>query len=125
MNNYKNLEIWQKSIALGTDVYSLLKNFPKTENFNTIDQIRRCSISIASNIAEGAGRNSEKEFIHFLSISNGSSTELESLLIVSNKLGFISDELKETFVEKINEIQKMNRFLQNYLINKPKPPSKD
>ncbi len=106
MNNYKNLEIWQKSIALAVDIYSLLKVFPKSENFNTIDQIRRCSISIASNIAEGAGRNSDKEFIHFLSISNGSSTELESLIIISNKLNFISDDLKEKFVEKINEIQK-------------------
>jgi four helix bundle protein len=129
MNNYKNLEIWQKSIALAVDIYSLLKVFPKSENFNTIDQIRRCSISIASNIAEGAGRNSDKEFIHFLSISNGSSTELESLIIISNKLNFIPDDLKEKFVEKINEIQKMNRALQKHLTykvkSKPLPPSKD
>lgn len=115
MNNFKNLEIWQKSIALAVDVYSILKAFPQAENFNTVDQIRRCSISIASNIAEGAGRNSNKEFIHFLSISNGSSTELESLLIISNKLNYISDEKMDEFILKINEIQKMNRALQNYL----------
>ncbi len=115
MNNYKNLEIWQKAISLATDIYNTLKTFPKSETFNTIDQIRRCSISIASNIAEGAGRNSNKEFIQFLSISNGSSTELESLLIISNKLNFISDEKKENLISKINEIQKMNRALQNHL----------
>lgn len=124
MNDYKNLEIWQKSIALTVEIYSLLKLFPTSESFNTIDQIRRCSISISSNIAEGAGRNSNKEFIHFLSISNGSSTELQSLIIISNKLNFISDELREKFVEKINEIQKMNRSLQKHLANKSKskPP---
>jgi four helix bundle protein len=115
MNNFKNLEIWQKSIALAVDIYTLLKVFPKSENYNTVDQIRRCSISIASNIAEGAGRNSNKEFIHFLSISNGSSAELESLFIISNKLNFISDETMDELILKINEIQKMNRALQNYL----------
>jgi four helix bundle protein len=125
MNNYKNLEIWQKAIALAVDVYSTLKVYPKTESYNTIDQIRRCSISIASNIAEGAGRNSDKEFIHFLSIANGSSTELESLIIISNELNFISGELKEKLVGKINEIQKMNRSLQNHLSSKAKlkPPA--
>lgn len=85
-------------------VYSLTSNLPSDERFGLVSQINRCSISIPSNIAEGSGRTSNKEFIHFLNISISSSFELETQLILANDL-FNTDS--EEIIEKINELQKM------------------
>ncbi len=76
MHNYKQLEVWKKGIDLATIIYALTKKFPKEEKFGIISQMRRCVVSISSNIAEGAGRNSDKEFRQFLNISFGSCSEL-------------------------------------------------
>ena len=76
MNKFEDLKIWQKSMKLAELVYDATRHFPSEEKFNLTSQMRRCSVSIPSNIAEGAGRNSKKEFAHFLSISNGSASEL-------------------------------------------------
>jgi four helix bundle protein len=86
MNQYKKLIVWQKSIDLVVKVYEKTNNFPDKEKFGLTTQINRCAVSIASNIAEGAGRNSEKEFNNFLGITLGSSCELETQLIIANKL---------------------------------------
>ncbi len=93
-------------------VYSLMKMLPDDEKFGLTSQIKRCSISIPSNIAEGAGRNSKKEFIHFLSIANGSTTELETQLILIVRLSFVPNEEIEELLKLCSEIKKMNYALQ-------------
>ena len=83
MHNFKDLRVWQKSIQLTTDIYKLLASFPTDEKFGLISRLKRAAVSVPSNIAEGAGRNSNKEFNHFLSISLGSLFELKTQLIIS------------------------------------------
>lgn len=107
MNNFKELKIWKDSINLAVDIYKMTKLFPDTEKFGLISQMNRCSISVSSNIAEGAGRNNPKEFRQFLGIALGSACELESQLIVSQKLDFISEEILNQQIEKIVHIQNM------------------
>lgn len=107
MHNFKDLKVWQKSIDLTSEIYEMLSGFPSDEKFGLISQIKRASVSIPSNIAEGAGRSSGKEFKYFLSISLGSSFEIETKFIIANRLGLIDNEKMENFANKISEIQKM------------------
>lgn len=107
MHNYKQLEVWNKGIDLAAAIYEVTKSFPKEEKFGIISQMRRCSVSISSNIAEGAGRNSDNEFRHFLNISFGSCSELEPQLIISQKLGYLPSKEFEKLSFKLIEIQKM------------------
>jgi four helix bundle protein len=107
MHNFKELRIWQKSIDLTVNVYTALSTFPDAEKFGLISQMKRASVSISSNIAEGAGRNSDKEFRHFLSISLGSIFELETQLIISNRLGLVDNETAQELNDRITELQKM------------------
>ena len=86
MNNLKELKIWNKAIDLTVAVYKATSSFPSDERFGLISQSRRSAVSIPSNIAEGAGRNSKKEFSNFLGIANGSSYELQTQLVISNRL---------------------------------------
>jgi len=111
MNKFKELKIWQDSIDLAVDVYKLTKLFPAEEKLGLVSQMNRCVISISSNIAEGAGRNNEKEFRQFLGIALGSACELESQLIVSNKLGLISEEEVKKQTDKLLHIQNMSNKL--------------
>ena len=115
MHKYQDLKIWSKRIDLVVDVYKVSAEFPKEEKYGLISQMRRCAVSIPSNIAEGAGRNSDKEFCHFLSVANGSSYELETQVIVANRLELLSKELCEDLCQQLNEIQKMNYSLQQRL----------
>ena len=115
MNNYKNLKVWQKSVDLAVKVYEQTQNFPKEEMYGLTSQVRRSAISIPSNIAEGAGRNSSKEFNNFLGYSHGSSYELETQLIIANRAGLLKSEPFESLQNDINEIQKMNYALKNSL----------
>jgi four helix bundle protein len=107
MNKFKELKVWQDSIDLAVEVYKLTKSFPSEEKFGLVSQINRCVISISSNIAEGAGRNNEKEFRQFLGIALGSACELESQLIVSCKLNFISEDILKEQTDKLLYIQNM------------------
>lgn len=107
MNQFKELKIWQDSIDLAVDVYKLTKSFPSDEKFGLVSQINRSVISISSNIAEGAGRNNQKEFRQFLGIAQGSACEAESQLIVSQKLGFISEKDLKQQTEKVVYLQNM------------------
>jgi len=111
MNNYRNLLIWQKSVDLVTRIYSVTNTFPKEEAYGLTSQVRRCAVSIPSNIAEGSGRNSKKEFLNFLSISHGSSYELDTQLTIANNVGLLSEEQFRELSESILEIQKMNSGL--------------
>ncbi len=78
MNRFKELDVWKKAVDLSLDIYKMTDSFPEKEKFNLISQINRSSISIPSNIAEGAGRDGKKDFSRFLSIAVGSSFELET-----------------------------------------------
>lgn len=117
MNNFKELKVWQKAIELSVLMYKTTKNFPTDEKFGLVSQINRCSVSISSNIAEGAGRNNKKEFRQFLGIAQGSCYELESQTFLSNKLEFISDEKLEEIGAIINEVNKMIHGLKKSLEN--------
>jgi four helix bundle protein len=107
MNNYKELKIWQKSVDLAVKVYEITKEFPKEEMYGLTSQLRRSAISIASNIAEGAGRNSKKDFNNFLGVSNASSCELETQLIIAERVNLIDNLVLKSTQEQIEEIQKM------------------
>ena len=107
MHQFKELNVWQKSVDLAVDIYSLTKKLPAEERFGLISQINRSAVSIPSNIAEGAGRNTNNEFNHFLGISVGSSFELETQLIITQRLDFISVEDLNVVVKKLNDIQNM------------------
>ena len=118
MHSYKELKVWQKSLDLVVAVYKATANYPKDERFSLIVQTQRSAVSIPSNIAEGAGRNHDKEFVQFLAIANGSCFELETQILVAEKLNFISHEISNDICARLNEIQKMNYNFQQKLINK-------
>ncbi len=115
--SHKDLDVWKKSIELVTLVYEITKSFPTEEVYGITNQIRRSAVSIPSNIAEGAGRGSDAEFIRFLNIAQGSLSELETQLIISQNLKYLTS--KEIF-KILEEIRKMMWGLKNYLQNKPK-----
>ncbi len=118
MHKLKELKIWNKAIDLTVDVYKATSSFPKEETYGLTSQTRRSAVSIPSNISEGAGRNSSNEFVHFLGIANGSSYELQTQLIISNRLNLITDETLEPLLYQIDEIQKMTYSFQQKLLNK-------
>ena len=107
MHNIKKLKIWNDSIDLCVDVYQALANMPNDEKYGLSSQIKRSAVSIPSNIAEGAARDTNPQFSHFLNIAYGSSYELQTQLIISERLNFISSEVNESLLEKLNEVQKM------------------
>ena len=89
MSNFKELMVWQKAIDLVTEIYKITRAFPKEEVFGLVSQMQRAAVSIPSNIAEGHERNSEKEFAQFLCIARGSLAELETQIIIAEKLSYI------------------------------------
>ena len=107
MHKVEDLKVWQKSIELAKQVYKVVAELPDNEKYGLTSQIKRCTISIASNIAEGAGRNSNKEFKHFLGIANGSSYELHTQLILVYELNLIEKNKIEDILNLLIEIQKM------------------
>lgn len=113
ITNHKDLEVWKKSIELSKNIYMITKDFPKEEIYGLTSQIRRSVVSIPSNIAEGAGRNSDKEFIRFLYISLGSLAELETQLIISKEIGYL-----EKIDIDLEEIRRMLLGLIKYLKNR-------
>ncbi|MFN9320697.1 MAG: four helix bundle protein [Chitinophagales bacterium] len=118
MHKLEDLIDWKKSIQLEKEVYLILPLVPKEEKYGLIDQIRRSSISIPSNIAEGAGRNNPSEFNHFLGIANGSSYELFTQLILVVELNMLEIEKIQSLLEMNIEIQKMIYGFKNSLMSK-------
>lgn len=116
-HNYKNLDIWKIAIDIANDCFLFLDKFPDKEKYGLYSQISRSSVSISSNIAEGSSR-SEKSFIHFLSISLGSSFELESQLIISNKRGYLSNIDLKSILTQLNKFQRKTITFQKKLENK-------
>lgn len=117
IRSYKDLLIWQKGIELTEMVYSITKSFPIEEIYSLTNQIKRASVSIPSNIAEGFGRNSTKSYMNFLKISRGSLYELETQLIIAEKQNFISDSL---LLQNINDLIAEEGKMINSYINKLK-----
>ena len=112
LQDYKELDVWRKSVALTTDLYKLTSRFPDTERYGMISQIRRATTSIAANIAEGWGRGSRGEYIQFLTVAGGSLTELETHLIVARNLRFISSDEFGSVSKPLQDIGKMlNRLI--------------
>lgn len=104
---YKKLLVWQKAIELTDFIYSATKNFPNDEKFGLSNQLRRAAVSVASNIAEGATRQSKKEFLQFLTIAKASLAEIETQLIIAHRQEYITKKTLESGEELINEIDKM------------------
>jgi four helix bundle protein len=117
MHRYKQLRVWQKSMELVLDIYSLTKEFPENEKYGLISQINRSAVSIPSNIAEGAGRKNPNEFHQFLGIANGSLAELETQLEISRRLDLYSSFNYEELFESTSYIGKMISNLQRSIKN--------
>ena len=107
INSYKDLIVWQKSIALVTEIYKLTKTFPAEEKFGIVNQLNRAVVSIPANIAEGWGRESSKNYLQFLRISRGSLMETETILVISKNLNYIDDENFRMISEKLDETGKI------------------
>ena len=107
VTNFKELEVWKRSVALTTELYTLTSRFPDVERYGLTSQIRRAITSIPANIAEGWGRGSTGEYIQFLTVARGSLMEVETHLIVACNLHFLSDSALAPFSKEIEEIGKM------------------
>lgn len=107
IKSYKDLRVWQKSVDLVVNVYKLTKKFPSNEQFALTSQVQRAAVSVSSNIADGYGRNTQKEYVHFLRIANGSLLELESLITVAGRLSYIEEKECSTLEEQLSEVSRM------------------
>ena len=115
MHNFRELEVWKKAIDLTTLYYKFSKTFQKDELFGLTSQSRRSLVSISSNIAEGAGRDTDKQFVQFLSFALASSFEFETQLIVAKNLEYISNENYDLIFNELRHIQNMLiKLINNY-----------
>lgn len=126
MGPHKNLRVWSEGMRLATGVYRVTKGFPREELFGLVSQMRRCAVSIPSNIAEGYGRGTNAELIHFLYIALGSSNELDTQLALSRQFEYVSDDDFIEF-ECLNEA--VNRMIQSLIhtrksLDMAEPPAK-
>ncbi len=124
LKSYKDLLVWQRAVDISVEVYAISASFPKEEVFGLTNQIRRASNSISLNIAEGYSRNSAKAYLNFLNIAQGSLFELESGIILAERLQFAESEILINLFNLITEESKMLRSLMNKIEEKtltPKP----
>ncbi len=120
MKDFRELIVWQKSIDLVERVYQITNSFPKEEMFSLTSQIRRSAISIPSNVAEGFGRKSTLDYIHFLHIARGSLYELQTQFEISNRVKYLSENDLKSTIEECKEVEKMLNGLIASLANKVK-----
>jgi four helix bundle protein len=118
VQNYRGLIAWQKAMALVKSIYQTTKGFPKDETYGLTSQIRRAAVSIPSNIAEGQGRNSTKEFIQFLSIAYGSLMEVETQIMIAESLEYLQTKDLEVFLEQTGEVARLINGLSKSLESK-------
>jgi len=118
MKNYKELEVWQKGIDLAIDVYQMTKMFPSEEKFGLVSQIQRAATSIPANIAEGWGRGSTREYMQFLRIARGLLMELETQLIMADRLGYTRGEQLQIFQNEVETLGKRINTLIQALLRK-------
>lgn len=107
INSYRDLLVWQKSMNLVTEIYSITQNFPSIEVYGLSNQMRRSSVSVPSNIAEGYGRNATGDYKRFLQIATGSLFELQTQLEIAFNLCYLTKELFNDLTEKTNELDRM------------------
>lgn len=118
MRPHENLDVWKKSVDFSVETYRLTEGFPNDERFGLTSQLRRASVSIAANIAEGAARRSSKEFLNFLSIAQGSASEIETELLIALRLGFLSEDTHKVHLARLDEIGRMITGLCGHLRTK-------
>ena len=118
MKTYRDLIVWQKSVHFVTVIYQTTKTFPKDEVFGLISQMRRCSVSIPSNIAEGYGRRSKKDYLRFLQIAMGAVYELQTQIEISRNLEYLTPNRLEEIYELSREIERMLSSLINKVRDK-------
>ncbi len=111
--HYRELVAWQKAMDLVTHIYEVSKRFPDDERYGLVSQMRRCAVSVPSNIAEGQARNSKGEFLQFVGIARGSIAELTTQILISQRLGYLSDP--ETTIDKSEEVGRILSGLANSL----------
>lgn len=116
MHRFKELEIWKKSRIFCVKIYSATSAFPSEEKFGLTNQLRRATVSIPSNIAEGSSRQSNKDFARFLEIAIGSAYEIETQLLIASDLGFIDLNKADELINILNEIVKMTSKFRSKLI---------
>ena len=121
METHKNLRVWHQSIEMVTSLYMMTKTFPKDEIFGLVSQIRRAAVSVPSNIAEGYARGTDREKLHFLRISSGSMSEIETQLMLSLNLRYISQEFYDEQSERITSLWKQLNALIGSVKNKLYP----
>jgi len=115
IQKYTDLEVWLKSRELTNSIYTISKSFPEAERFGLTNQMRRCAVSVPSNIAEGCGRSSFKETVHFLYIARGSLYELETQLYLSLAQKFISNDMSQELQDNVITCKKLlNGFINYY-----------
>ena len=122
LRNYKDLQVWQKAYQLCLEVYRATGEFPKHELYGITTQLRRAAVSIPSNIAEGYGRKTTKEYIQFLYVAYGSICELETQIMLSGDLGYLPRHVLEKLQDGIGEVERMLKALINSLQKKPSTP---
>ncbi len=105
--SFRNLAAWQRAIQLTAAVYKLTSSFPNSERFGLTNQLRRASVSVASNNAEGYGRATRGEYIQFLGHARGSNSEVETQIVIAKELGFGSEQMLQTTEELCNEVGQM------------------
>jgi four helix bundle protein len=115
MHQFEKLKIWQKAMDIAVEVYQITAELPSEERYNLKHQIKKCAVSIPSNIAEGSGRNSNNEFAHFLGIANGSTYELITQLLISKRLELVKEEKVTSIIDSLVEVTNMNFALQKTL----------
>lgn len=106
-SSYKDLIVWQKGMTLTGDIYKLTEKLPKTETYGLSDQLRRAAVSVPSNIAEGYGRKTQKDFCHFLSIANSSCMEIETQLLICVQLKFLTENDIQNAISILNEVSRI------------------
>ena len=107
MQDFTKLKVWQKAHNFTVNLYRITSSFPKEERFGLTNQIRRASISIESNLAEGCGRNGDKEFSRFIDIAQGSAYEVRCQLFIARDLEFLSVDSFKLLLDKIDEVSRM------------------
>lgn len=111
INSYRDLLVWQASVDLATRCYKLTSAFPPSELYGMTSQIRRASVSVAANIAEGHGRDSTGNFIQFLRVAQGSLKEVETHLVICDRVGLLDEQIARALHEQCDEIGRMLRSL--------------
>jgi four helix bundle protein len=114
-NSYRDLKVWQRSIDLATGIYQLTENFPVSEMYGLTSQMRRAAVSVASNIAEGWGRRSRKDYARFVLVARGSNDELQTQLVIAERLGFCNTQQFGEASALSDEIGKMLSGLHGFL----------